>query len=134
MKRSGGFTWVEMLFAIVLVSVLAVFAWAGLRKALVRDGCPQVISNMKQLHLAAQSLALDGSAENPPHAYWPGDMGGSFSNWAAKIVPAYLDTNDFCKLLSLTGRITPPGRVPTENTNAILIYQIREDSTARSFS
>lgn len=128
MKRTGGFTWIETLVASCIAIVLAVFAWKALRNALIKGcGSSQVFSNMKQLHLATQSMALDGTSENPTNACWPGDTGGTFSNWAAMIVPAYLGTNDFCKLLSLAGRITPPGQVPTENTNAILIYQVRKE-------
>jgi prepilin-type N-terminal cleavage/methylation domain-containing protein len=127
MNRRSGFSWVETLVALSLVSILAAFAWVNLKSALVRCGVPQVLINMKQLHLATQSMALDGTRENPTNACWPGDTGGTFSNWAARIVPDYIGTNDFCKLLSLPDRTVPLGKIPTVNTNAILIYQVREE-------
>jgi hypothetical protein len=89
----------------------------------------QTLSNMKQLHLATQSAALDGVTTDDKSLGWPGDTGGTFTNWTAQLVPSYLGPNDFCKLLSAPGVIVRPGKIPTSmSQGAVLVYAVSSNS------
>lgn len=132
MMRTGksAFTWTEALVALLIISVLTVLALPMIQRSLIRGcGSVQVLSNMKQLHLATQQMALDATASSNSQIGWPGNTGGSFSNWMHQIVDGgYLNTNDLCKLLSGPGIVVPPDMVPTTNTTAVLFYAVTEDS------
>ncbi len=87
----------------------------------------QGLSNMKQLHLATQQMALDGTTTEETNSLcWPGT--NTFRFWTTNLVPSYLTTNDFCKLVSVAGAITPQGVLPNDNTNGIVVYQVSEKS------
>lgn len=85
------------------------------------------LSNMKQLHLATQQMALDGTTTGDTNLGWPGDTGGSFSYWTQTLVASnYLTTNDLAKLLSAPGKTLPSGMIPLTNDTAVLVYAVRE--------
>jgi type II secretory pathway pseudopilin PulG len=128
-RRCAAFTWVEVLIAIVVVGALAALLLLPPLKGAVNRGSPgtQILSNMKQLHLATQAMALDGALHGDTNLAWPGSQNGTFSNWAAKIVPAYLSRGDFCKLLSAKGVQVDSRKLPTENRNAVLVYGVTEE-------
>ena len=123
-----GFSLIEALVVIGIVAILALLAPSIVKNSIGGCGPPQVLTNMKQLHLATQQMVLDGENTGDAKLRWPGDTGGSFSNWARTIVPAYLSTNDFCKLLSGPGKIVPAGSLPPNNTTAVLVYAVRANS------
>ena len=124
-----GITVKEILIASAIFLILLFLLLPILTGALKRDGSPQVLSNMKQLHLATQQMALDARTTGDTNIGWPGDTGGTFTNWVHNLTAGgYLTTNDLCKLLSGPGRITPLGKLPTHNDNATLVYAVREDS------
>jgi hypothetical protein len=85
---------------------------------------------MKQLHLMAQQMMLDGTTtKGNTNLGWPGDTGGSFSNWTAQLLKGgYATTNELCKLLSAPGLSVPPGRIPPMNETAVRVYAVRDDS------
>lgn len=133
-RHEAAFTWIE---AIVLLAVLGILA--ALALPAVTTGCyvkntkTQTLSNMKQLHLATQSMALDGVTTEDKTLGLPGDTGGTFTNWANLVVPAYLGTNDFCKLLSAPGVSVPAGKIPKAmKDGAILVYAVSSNSPGRS--
>ena len=72
-------------------------------------------------------MALDGTTSSNSNLTWPG-VNGTFTNWTAQLVPEYLTTNDFCKLVSVVGAITPQGKLPETNNNGIVVYQVTEES------
>ncbi len=120
----------EVVVALAIIVVLAVVSYSALSPVLVR-GCksPQILSNAKQLHLATQQMALDATTAGNRKIGWPGNIGGTFANWAHQLVAGeYLTTNDFCKLLSGPGMVVPLNQIPTKNNNALLIYDVREES------
>jgi hypothetical protein len=132
------FTLTEALVALVVIVALgAVLIGSGtitvcLTSEIHKGQMLQMQSNMKQLHLATLSMVLDGTTTGDVPLQWPGNRGGSFSNWAQSIVPSYLSTNDFCKLLSGPGRTVSPSNLPTANTNAVLVYAVQEASASNT--
>jgi hypothetical protein len=87
------------------------------------------LSNMKQLWLATKQMAQDGETSGNTNLGWPGDTGGSYTNWTAQIVKGgYLTTNDLRKMLSAAGCIVPPGRIPPMNETAVRVYAVTKDS------
>jgi len=133
-SRSSGMTLKEVNFAIAILVVLIFVMVVGfLGTGPAHDGSLQLLSNMKQLHLATQQMALDSETTGDTNLGWPGDTGGTFTNWAHNLTAGgYLSTNDLCKLLSGPGRITPPGTLPRSNNNATLVYNVSSNSVSNT--
>jgi prepilin-type N-terminal cleavage/methylation domain-containing protein len=128
-RNHAGFTLEEFIVCLVVIGILIALVLPSLaRNYLIREHQTQPLSNMKQLHLATQQMALDGETTGDTNIGWPGDIGGTFSNWTAHLVDGYLTTNDLCKLLSAPGVVVPLGKVPTTNNTAILVYSVSTNS------
>ncbi len=126
-KKPSAFTLIELLVVISIIGILAALALPAITSALVKGQMTQTLSNMKQLHLASQQAALDATTTGDATLLgFPGS--NSFAAWASNLVPAYLGTNDFCKLVSGAGKITTPGALPGGNTNAVVSYEVLEES------
>ncbi|CAN5712794.1 hypothetical protein BH09VER1_BH09VER1_44520 [soil metagenome] len=109
-----------MLVCLVIVGILVTLALSAFfgSAGTLHPGL-QALSCMKQLQLATQQMAMDGATNGKTDLGWPGNTGGTFTNWEQQLVPEYLWTNDLCKLLSVPGHIVPPGSLPMANTNGI---------------
>jgi len=108
-KKSSAFTLIELLVVISIIGILAALSLPAITSALVKGQMTQTLSNLKQLHLATQQMVLDGVTTGDADLLWPGDQTTpSWDGWATNIVPSYLSTNDFFKLLSASGRIVSP--------------------------
>lgn len=74
-------------------------------------------------------MEIDGEATKDASLGWPGDTGGSFSNWTAQLLKgSYLSQIDLCRLLSAPGVIVSPNNLLTSNTTAVLVYAVRTNS------
>ncbi len=128
----SGLTVPELLVILCIIATFIFFAMPQNGSHLVQAQATQALSNMKQLYLSTQVMAQDGLATGGTGLAWPGDSGGTFTNWMTQLVPAYLTTNDFCKLVSVAGRITPQGALPMANTNGVLVYAVGTNSPAHT--
>jgi len=141
LTRIRAFTLIELLVVISIIAILAAIALPGITGALARGQMTQTMSNMKQLHLVAQQMALDGTTTGDTNIGWPGDMpGASWAAWATNAVNGYITTNDLAKMLSAPGVTAPVNTDPSGfspgTTRAVLLYNVREtnDSDTVIFS
>lgn len=135
LKRSlRGFTLIELLVVISIIAILASLAIPAVTSALARGQMTQTLSNMKQLHLVAQQMALDATTTGDTNIGWPGDLGTkSWQGWVSNAVPGYIKTNDMAKLLSAPG-ITVPATATLANLTpgagangrAVVLYLVSE--------
>lgn len=117
----------EVLVALTIVIVLVWLAFPYVINAHAQPQSRWTLSNMVQLRIATEQMAKDNAQTSK--AGWPGDMEGSFSNWTHALVDGnYLSTNDLCHLLSGPGVTVSRGKIPSENSNAILVYAVKETS------
>src|SRR6188768_3105083 len=129
MKTTKAFTLIELLVVISIIGILAALALPAIAGALVRGQMTQSLNNMKQLHLATQQMTLDGVTTGDTNLTWPGDGAGTWAAWSAAIVPGYLSTNDFAKLLSAAGVIRPTSTAVSATTPpAVTVYKVFENN------
>lgn len=130
--RSSAFTLIELLVVISIIGILAALALPAITSALTKGQMTQTLSNMKQLHLATQQMALDATTTGDTNLGWPGDIGGTFNAWATNLTGGnYLTPNDLSKLLSAPGVIVPvpnAGTPPDKTKIALVVYKVTENS------
>lgn len=130
LRNHAGFTWIELLVCLVVIATLIALALPATSGGGLRRGTmTRSLSNMKQLHLATQQMAMDGITTGQTNLGWPGDTGSSFARWTASLVQGeYLSKQDLAKLLSAPGIIVSPEKIPTVNTTAVLVYAVSTNS------
>ncbi|NDG72395.1 MAG: type II secretion system protein [Proteobacteria bacterium] len=142
-KRLTAFTLIELLVVISIIAILASLALPAITGALARGQMTQTMSNMKQLHLITQQMALDASTSGDTNIGWPGDMPTpGWDKWATNVVPGYMATNDFAKMVSAPGVTAPLNTTPagltagTKSGRAIILYNVADtnDSSTVLFS
>jgi prepilin-type N-terminal cleavage/methylation domain-containing protein len=130
-KSSYAFTLIELLVVISIILILVALAAPALFNTLTKGQMTQTLSNMKQLHLASQQMALDGMTTGDATLTWPGDLPtANWAGWATNLVPSYLSTNDFNKLLSAPGVTRTAGTGPQDKTiKSVNAYAVAENSS-----
>jgi prepilin-type N-terminal cleavage/methylation domain-containing protein len=137
-SRISAFTLVELLVVISIIAILASLALPAITGAMVRGQMTQTLSNMKQLHLVTQQMALDATTTGDTNLGWPGDMPSpSWASWAGNIVNNnYMSTNDFAKMVSAPGITAPANTAPNgfspgvKSGRAVLIYNVSDTNSA----
>ena len=128
-RNQAGMNLLEVLVIISIIGVLCSLAIPAVSAGPSKAKYTASLSNMRQLQLTAEQMALDGLKTTNTNLGWPGDTGGSFTNWTDQILKGgYLTTNDLCKLLSAPGYIVPPGKIPPMNETAVRLYAVTKDS------
>lgn len=99
-----GVTWWEVLVLIAVLGILASLALPAMLGGLTRGRMTQILSDMKQLHLATQQWTLDNQTTGQSDIRWTcsNTTPISFAEWTNGLVPEYIGTNDMKKLLSHT--------------------------------
>lgn len=132
------FTLIELLVVISIIAILASLALPAVTGALTRGQMTQSLSNMKQLHLVAQTMALDATTTGDTNMGWPGDLPSkTWSAWVTAAVPGYMKSSDMAKLLSAPG-ITVPANADLatlqpgtkNNGRALILYQVSETNNS----
>lgn len=117
------FTLRELVVSLALVGVLltlAALALPSISCGPVKGHLTQVLSNMKQLHLATQQMTLDSqTADTPPNIRWTCTNGKplKFGEWTNLLVSnGYLTESDLAKLLK-----SPQSN---KSTNVFTVYAV----------
>ena|SRR5437588_634877 len=137
-RLQSAFTLIEMLVVISIIAILAAFAVPALTSALTKGQMTGTMNNGRQMYLAAQQMALDGSANSDPNLGWPTDVGDTTLNaYVTRLVTQnYLKVGDVQKLLSGPGASaqvtsstagTPPvTTITVTGTAALKIYPVAD--------
>ena len=128
-RNQAGITLVELL---VIIGIIVILATLPLHQSpspafFAKAQMAQSLSNMKQIHLTCQQMALDGETTGDKNLGWPGTY-ATWGAWATNVVPGYLSKNDFCKIVSAPGFIVPTGKLPRMNETAVRLYAVTKDS------
>lgn len=142
-KRLTAFTLIELLVVISIIAILASLSLPAITGALARGQMSQSLSNMKQLHLVAQQIALDGQTAGDTNLAWPGDLPTATKNWAGW---AGIVTNGYMTAADLAKMCTAPSVTANSNTivsdstvgstRAVILYGVSDtnDSAAILFT
>jgi prepilin-type N-terminal cleavage/methylation domain-containing protein len=149
-KSTPAFTLIEMLVVISIIVVLAAFAGPALFSALTKGQMTGSVNNARQLFLAGQQMALDGSTNSDPTRAWPGDLSETaaapgatpqpittLQQYVTKLVAGdYLKPGDIAKLLSAPGAIcTTDANGTVSGKSALKVYKMKDtDSTNTIFA
>src|SRR5438477_10597827 len=106
-KASAAFTLIEMLVVISIIVVLASFAVPAVISGLTKGQLVGTLNNARQLFLAQQQMALDGTTNGDANLQWPGDYTPALTtlqDYLNKLVQGdYLKASDLPKILSAPG-------------------------------
>lgn len=145
-RPTQAFTLIELLVVIAIIAILASLAIPAVTTALVKGQMTQTLSNEKQIHTAAFSMATDGVQTGDAYLGWPGDLLTRTTPAAAAItdLPSYvkrLVDYDYLKLGDVPRVFAAPGVTPFggsdistfSNTNcAFKIYTVTEGDGANT--
>ena len=134
-----------MLVVISIIAVLAAFAVPALTSALTKGQMTGTLNNGRQLYLAGQQMALDGTANSDPTLTWPGDASPAITSTKAYvnvlIAGDYIKAGDVQKLFSGPGSVclttitagTPTTiDFPAAAKTAIKLYQVKDSDSSNT--
>jgi prepilin-type N-terminal cleavage/methylation domain-containing protein len=146
-RLQSAFTLIEMLVVISIIALLAALAVPAISSALTKGQLTGTMNNARQLYLAGQQMALDGTANSDPNLTFPGDDINAatltLEQYVAKLVTNdYLKPGDVQKLLSAPGAsctvtpgdptATPPTPMTLGGTSALKVYKITNADSANT--
>lgn len=124
-RAERGITLVEILAIILLLAVLILLSIPTIHVGFTRDDKTRVLSNMKQLHLATQQLALDGISTGDALPDWTCLKGKpiTYDSWRNYLIQGnYLTPDDLAKLTSVTEDVF--WKSHRDTTNALQVYAV----------
>jgi len=101
----AAFTLIELLVVISIIAILASLALPSIAGALTKAQMNTALSNLRQVHLATQSAALDAFTTQDNTIGWPGDVGisGGEALSGMLIANGYLSDRDAAKVFAAGG-------------------------------
>jgi prepilin-type N-terminal cleavage/methylation domain-containing protein len=126
----AAFTLIELLVVISIIAILASLALPSIAGALNRAQMNTALSNLRQIHLATQSAALDAFTTQDNTIGWPGDVGisGGEALSGMLIANKYLEARDAAKIFAAGGIKPATGSsdsIPEDNI-AFTFEEVRE--------
>ena len=138
-----------MLVVIAIIAVLAAFAVPALTSALARGQMTGTMNNARQLFLAGQQMALDGTTNSDPSLGWSGDITTpapvtTLVSYCDKLLQNnYLTRGDLQKILSAPGAncTVTGGTVAADGTYSALtgisspglkVYRVKENNPSNT--
>ena len=88
--------------SILIMAIVAIFtllALPGIKMGVERSKAQEMLSNMKQIHLVLQQVALDGTTTGDKTIGWPADAHlKSKAELKKMVVPAYISDGDYDRM------------------------------------
>lgn len=115
--------------ALILIAIPACQRRSGSSPA-ERADLAEALAHMQRLQQVSAQMAHDGVTSTTNHKLaWPGDLKGSFQEWASNLVEnKYLTGSELAKLLSAPGRKLPEDVTPFANNAPVLVYSVADSS------
>jgi len=102
LRSLRAFTLIELLVVISIIAILASLALPAISGALTKAQMNTALSNLRQIHIATQSAALDAFTTQSTDFGWPGDVGisGGSALSGMLIANGYLQPQDAAKVFA----------------------------------
>ncbi|MDD5349358.1 MAG: type II secretion system protein [Chthoniobacteraceae bacterium] len=131
----NGMTLVELVVILALIFILVSLSFPTQHTGLVKGQLIQAMSNERQIHMAAMSMATDGAANFDASLGWPGDLKANgriatLSDYVNLLVRNdYLKPGDL-KVFSAAGIKAYPNGKLTSGSNGVLSPAFTEENSA----